>query len=234
MSTFRVLHTAVTSAPRALASWTAKVPTPPDAPLISTRWPGWTRPLSRRPWRAVRADTGTAAAFPNDSRAGLSASLASAAGTYSARVPSPVPNTASPGRKRVTSRPTAGRHLAGQVDAEPAAPGPAQPHLRTGQPRRPGHEIPVGRVDRRRPDPDQDLAVANPRRVDLPELEHVRRSEPVLDDRPHLSRSGGAGGRGGPGPGPRRPGPRPGRLLSGRPGGRGRSGGPAGRPGWWR
>ena len=29
MSTFLVLHTAVTSAPSALASWTANVPTPP-------------------------------------------------------------------------------------------------------------------------------------------------------------------------------------------------------------
>ena len=36
MSTFLVLHTAVTFAPSALASWTANVPTPPDAPLTRT------------------------------------------------------------------------------------------------------------------------------------------------------------------------------------------------------
>ena len=44
-STFRVLHTPVTSAPNGLASWTAKVPTPPEAPMIRTRLPGWTRRL---------------------------------------------------------------------------------------------------------------------------------------------------------------------------------------------
>src|SRR5439155_11524119 len=34
VSTFLVLQTAVTSAPKAFAIWTAKDPTPPDAPLI--------------------------------------------------------------------------------------------------------------------------------------------------------------------------------------------------------
>src|SRR5215216_3090309 len=37
-------------APSHPASWTAKVPTPPDAPMIRTSWPGRTRPWSRRPW----------------------------------------------------------------------------------------------------------------------------------------------------------------------------------------
>ena len=36
ISRFLVLHTAVTSAPNALAICTANVPTPPDAPLIKT------------------------------------------------------------------------------------------------------------------------------------------------------------------------------------------------------
>ena len=36
-STLRVLHTPVTSAPSAAAIWTAYVPTPPPAPLTSTR-----------------------------------------------------------------------------------------------------------------------------------------------------------------------------------------------------
>src|SRR6056297_2319933 len=35
-----VLVTAVTWVPRALASWTAKLPTPPEAPTIRVRWPG--------------------------------------------------------------------------------------------------------------------------------------------------------------------------------------------------
>ena len=39
-STLRVLDTPVTSAPNALAIWTANVPTPPDAPVISTACPG--------------------------------------------------------------------------------------------------------------------------------------------------------------------------------------------------
>lgn len=47
-STFRVLHTPVTSAPNALASCTAKLPIPPDAPLTRTRWPGLD--LHRRRW----------------------------------------------------------------------------------------------------------------------------------------------------------------------------------------
>ena len=39
-STLRTLHTPVTSAPRVLAICTANGPTPPDAPLISSAWPG--------------------------------------------------------------------------------------------------------------------------------------------------------------------------------------------------
>src|SRR4030065_379787 len=62
MSTFLVLHTPVTSAPSAFAICTANVPTPPDAPLIRTFCTGRTCPLSRRPWRAVTAGPGAAAA----------------------------------------------------------------------------------------------------------------------------------------------------------------------------
>jgi hypothetical protein len=102
-----VLHTPVTSAPNDLASRTENVPTPPDAPLISTCCPGWTRPLSRSPWRAVSPATGTAAACSNDTLPGFSASASSGTATYSARAPVPAPNTSSPGRKRVTLPPTA-------------------------------------------------------------------------------------------------------------------------------
>src|SRR5918993_738085 len=106
-SRFLVLHTPVTSAPNALAIWTAKVPTPPDAPLISTCCPGWIRPLSRSPCRAVSPATGTAAACSNDTLAGFSTSASSGTVTYSAKVPVPAPNTSSPGSKRVTFPPTA-------------------------------------------------------------------------------------------------------------------------------
>jgi hypothetical protein len=44
MSTFLVLHTPVTSAPSALAICTAKVPMPPEAPLIRTLCPARTPP----------------------------------------------------------------------------------------------------------------------------------------------------------------------------------------------
>jgi hypothetical protein len=43
MSRFLVLHTPVTAAPYALAICTAKVPTPPEAPLIRTFLP-WLDP----------------------------------------------------------------------------------------------------------------------------------------------------------------------------------------------
>src|SRR3954467_9846031 len=106
-SSFAVLHTPVTSAPNALAIWTAKVPTPPDAPTIRTCCPVWTRPWSRTAWRAVSAETGTAAAWSRDSFAGLGASLSGRAREYSANDASPMPNTASPAAKAVTLAPTA-------------------------------------------------------------------------------------------------------------------------------
>src|SRR5436305_13858098 len=61
-STLRVLHTPVTLAPKALAICTANVPTPPDAPVTSTVCPGCTLAISRSACRAVKADTGIAAA----------------------------------------------------------------------------------------------------------------------------------------------------------------------------
>src|SRR5216684_7148160 len=49
-----VLHTPLTSAPNALASCTANVPTPPEAPMTRTFCPALTCPTSRRACRAVR------------------------------------------------------------------------------------------------------------------------------------------------------------------------------------
>ena len=46
---FRVLVTPVTSDPYDLAIWTAKVPTPPEAPLIRTFCSGRISPWWRRP-----------------------------------------------------------------------------------------------------------------------------------------------------------------------------------------
>jgi hypothetical protein len=102
-----VLHTPVAWAPNDLASCTANVPTPPDAPLTSTRCPGRTRPLSRSPCRAVSPATGTAAACSNDRLAGLGTSASAATAAYSAKAPPPAPNTSSPTLRRVTLPPTA-------------------------------------------------------------------------------------------------------------------------------
>jgi hypothetical protein len=103
-----VLHTPVTSAPSDLAICTANVPTPPEAPLMRTFCPGRTLPLSRSPCSAVMAATGTAAACPKLRFDGFGTSARSSrTATYSAKAPHREPNTSSPGRKRVTLRPTA-------------------------------------------------------------------------------------------------------------------------------
>src|ERR1039457_7086314 len=81
-SKFLVLQTPVTSVPKDLAICTAKVPTPPDAPLIRTFCPGLICPLLRRPCRAVVAAKGTAAASPNDKLTGFKANAFSGAQTY--------------------------------------------------------------------------------------------------------------------------------------------------------
>ena len=73
MSTFRVLQTPVTSAPTDFAIWTANVPTPPDAPLISTFCPAWIPPLLMRPCNAVMPAIGDAAASSKETFAGLRA-----------------------------------------------------------------------------------------------------------------------------------------------------------------
>ena len=78
-STLPVLHTPVTSAPSAAAICTAYVPTPPAAPLTSTRCPGCTSPTSRIPRRAVVAAIGTAAACSNVRPAGLGTTLSASA-----------------------------------------------------------------------------------------------------------------------------------------------------------
>src|SRR5919205_506010 len=82
-STFVVPATPVTSAPSAWASCTANVPTPPDAPMISTCWPARAR-LVRNACSAVSPDTGTVATCSKDSSVGLSTSLSVLAAAWSA------------------------------------------------------------------------------------------------------------------------------------------------------
>ena len=106
-STLSVLVTAVTVAPSARAICTANDPTPPPAPLTSTRCPGRTRPRSRSPWSAVMPATPTEPACSNVTLAGLATRPCSATATRSANEPIVIPKTSSPGRKRVTAAPTA-------------------------------------------------------------------------------------------------------------------------------
>src|SRR5215218_809504 len=107
ISRLLVLHTPVTSAPNALASWTAKLPTPPEAPMTTTVCPGWTPPVSRSAWRAANPEIGTAAACSKVRLPGFSASWPSGTEAYSAKDPSHQPKTASPGRSWATLGPTA-------------------------------------------------------------------------------------------------------------------------------
>ena len=69
LRTLFVLQTAVTSAPKCLASCTANDPTPPDAPLISTFWPGCTLPVvSKRLQRGERGDRDGSSLLERDVR----------------------------------------------------------------------------------------------------------------------------------------------------------------------
>src|SRR5690348_7286644 len=117
---FRELHTPVTSAPNDLAICTAKVPTPPDAPLIRTFWPGWTFARSRRACRAVRAATGKEAACWNVNWLGILANARSNGQAYSAREPRQVPNASSPGLNWVTFLPTASTRPAISAPSHPS------------------------------------------------------------------------------------------------------------------
>ena len=86
-----MLATPVTSAPNALAICTAKVPTPPDAPMISTFCPDATCPPSRTACSAVRAEMVVAAACSKVRLVGLGASLSARPTAYSAKDPSAMP-----------------------------------------------------------------------------------------------------------------------------------------------
>jgi hypothetical protein len=75
--------------------------------MMSTFSPGWTRAWSWTACRAVLPEIGTAAACSKERFAGLRASLAGRAATYSAKVLVAIPYTASPGARPVTAAPTA-------------------------------------------------------------------------------------------------------------------------------
>ncbi len=82
-----MLQTPVTSAPSDFAIWTAKVPTPPEAPLIKTFWPGCNFPVSRKPCNAVTPAICTAPACSKVMLAGFGARPRSVTQMYSAKAP---------------------------------------------------------------------------------------------------------------------------------------------------
>ena len=141
-------------------------------------------PSSRRSWRAVVADTPTAAACSKVRLAGFSTKWSSLADAYSANAPVHHPKTSSPGRSCVTSLPTA--------STVPAMSVPGNLVLRLAQSRghahderRARHEDPVTDVDRRRVDADQDLGVPDLGLLDVPCLQDIRRAVLLLNDRLH-------------------------------------------------
>ena len=99
------------STPDAFAIWMANVPTPPPPPFISTRWPGCSGPPFSSPATANPPAWGTAAACSKVRKPGIGVNADSGARAYCANAPNPhpdrSPNTASPGRNRVTDPPTA-------------------------------------------------------------------------------------------------------------------------------
>ena len=184
-STLRVLHTPVTSAPIATAICTANEPTPPLAPLTSTRCPAFTAPTSRIPRRAVVAAMGSAAACSNVRLAGFGATLSSAAHAYSAKAPRTKPNTSSPGCSPCTFAPTASTTPAASLPTTGifglVSPIPMS-RATYGSPR---SDVPVGRVEGGGVHPDQHVVGSDLGQVDVHQPQRVRRPEPFLDDRLH-------------------------------------------------
>src|SRR5918911_1406914 len=188
-STFprRVLHTPVTSAPRALAICTANVPTPPDAPVIRTVCPGCTLAMSRSACRAVKADIGTAAACSMVRLAGFGAKLSAGAHAYSARVPVVLqPNTSSPSSSPCTFLPTASTRPATSAPGTPLR-GRRSPNARRRTYGTPviGHEEVVARVDSSRMHAHEHVVIVDHRLGDLRVLEHVGSAVAVLNDGHH-------------------------------------------------
>ena len=104
------LQTAVTSAPMSTASWTAAVPTAPDAPLMRIRSPGWSRAVSRRNDMRGRVDEGCGIRRRESRRGGARPRRPRESRPARRVRPSrrrSRPTRASPTAKRVTPSPTA-------------------------------------------------------------------------------------------------------------------------------
>ena len=93
------------------------MPTPPAAPLMSTRCPDRTAPTSRIPRRAVAPAIGTAAACSKVRLTGLGTTLPASASAYSANAPLQKPSTSSPRRSPRTFAPAASTRPAASIPA---------------------------------------------------------------------------------------------------------------------
>ena len=180
-STLRVLQTPVTLAPSAFAICTANVPTPPEAPLISTFVPAPTPP-ARRPCSAVIAATGTAAACSklivrglwHDGSVGFRRDvLAEGAG---ARAEDFI--------ARLELRDARPDRLddARIVHAEAELRRPAQARAEAHDVGRAAHHVPVERIGGRRAHLDDDLAGFGDGLLDVLELQDVREAVVAVHD----------------------------------------------------
>src|SRR4029077_9376990 len=185
-SACRVLQTPVTWAPRCLAICTAKVPTPPEAPMIRTFWPGWIPP-ARSPCSAVTAASGTAAACSKVRFPGLGARPSWRIAMYSAKAPWPKPYTSSPGLNAVTALPGP-LHRSSEVPARDRELrfADAPQSRRAEQERLAADEVPVPRIGRASTHRHQHVLRAGDRHLHLGQVQDILwRPVPVLDDRLH-------------------------------------------------
>src|SRR6266545_7113990 len=181
-STFLGLQTAVTSAPNALAIWTAKVPTPAEPPLTRTRCPLWTRPWSRSACSAVLPATANVAASSKETPAGFRTTPAAFAATltYSAKAPRAAPNTSSPGLNAVTFLPTSSTVPAKSV---PTTMGLCR-RTRCPNGERAKRFDGIGRGGM---DSNQQALVGHGGPVQVGEFELSRRRRPATDDGSHVT-----------------------------------------------
>ncbi len=185
--------TPVTCAPNAAATCTAKLPTPPDAPITRTRSPALTPPTSRTAWSAATAEIGRVAACAKERFAGLRATNSTDATTYSANDPRAAVDLVArpqPGDTLADVRDGAGEAAARVRDgrsADAEADGTAED---TGEERPSRHYVPGPAIDARRADTHEHLAVARSRTRDFVQPQHRFRrvAVPVLHDRLHRAR----------------------------------------------
>ena len=93
-----MLHTPVTSAPKALAICTAKVPDAAGRAVDQHLLPGLNLAVIAQELQGVEADTPTAAACSNVRLAGFGRKWSAGPTAYSANAPAHQPKTSSPGR----------------------------------------------------------------------------------------------------------------------------------------